>query len=91
MAEQFTPTEEQIQAAIRAAGGDMRKLAVAYLRASRRARDAETAFNLMGDIQELTVAAATGDMSMAERAVKSAERHAAHHRDIQDSEGRGNG
>lgn len=88
MAEQFTPTEEQIQAAIDKAGGDIRKIAIAYLRASRRARDAEAAFNVLSDIQSLTLAAATGDLDMAEKAVKSAERHIYQHNDITNTEGR---
>lgn len=88
MAEQFTPTEAQIQAAITKAGGDIRKIAIAYLRANRRARDAEAAFNVLSDIQDLTLAAFTGDIDAAEKAVESAERHVYQHNDIASTEGR---
>lgn len=87
MTEQFIPTEEQIQSTIDKAGGDIRKVAIAYLRANRRARDVEAAFNVLSDIQNLTLAAATGDLDAAEKAVKSAERHIYQHNDIASTEG----
>lgn len=84
MSETYTPSEEKIEAAIKASGGDVRRLAIAYLRAQHRARQANAAFDLMGDLNTLTVAAATGDMSLAKKAVDDAERHLFQHRETKD-------
>lgn len=72
MTDAYTPTEAQIASVIDRTGGDVRKLATAYLRAQKRARDAELAFGVMGDIQDLTLAAFGGDVDAAERSVMRA-------------------
>ncbi|MCD1645299.1 hypothetical protein [Aurantimonas coralicida] len=77
MGETYTPTDEKIAEVIGKAGGDVRKLAVAYLRAQRRAVEAETAFALMGDIQDLTMAAMTGDVDRAGQVADRAHKRAA--------------
>lgn len=74
MTEQFTPSEVQIEKVL--ASYTPRQVAIAYLRATRRARDAETAFGMMDDVADLTRSALTGDMISAEAAVRSAERRA---------------
>lgn len=74
MTAQFTPTEAQIERVL--TSYTPRQVAMAYLRATRRARDAETAFGLMSDVADLTRSSMSGDLSGAEAAVRSAERRA---------------
>lgn len=74
MTQTYTPTEAQIEKVL--ASYTPRQVAIAYLRATRRARDAETAFGLMSDVADLTRSSLTGDLTGAEAAVKSAERRA---------------
>lgn len=50
---QYTPTEQEIDAAIRRSGHSLRNLAAAYLRASRRARQAETAASALHSVSEI--------------------------------------
>ena len=68
------PTEAQIDKVL--ASYTPRQIAIAYLRAQARAREAETAFALMGDVADLTRTILTGDMAGAEAAVESAARTA---------------
>jgi hypothetical protein len=73
MADTFTPTEAQIEAVL--AKYTPRQIAIAYLRASHRAKQERTAFNLMSEIADFTRSALVGDLEGAESAVKAAERH----------------
>jgi hypothetical protein len=50
----MTPTKDQISKVIAASHGDPRKIAIAYLRAKKRADDAEKAFRLLDDITTAT-------------------------------------
>ncbi|MCA2013840.1 hypothetical protein LCM17_20275 [Cereibacter sphaeroides] len=59
----YEPTEAAIANVIEKTGGDPRKLAVAYLRAQKRARDSETAFNVMAKLDGAMDAAIRGDVS----------------------------
>lgn len=74
MTETFTPSEAQIEKVL--SSYTPRQVAIAYLRATRRARDAETAFGLMSDVADLTRSSLTGNLAGAEAAVRSAERRA---------------
>lgn len=74
MTEQHTPTEDQIATVIERTGGDPRKLAIAYLRAQKRARDSEVYAGFMGDITDLSIATLKGSVPEAMRAVERAER-----------------
>ena len=60
--EQFNPTEAAISAVLAKTGSDPRKLAIAYLRAQKRARDAEAAFKIMDGIAGMGIGLATGDL-----------------------------
>lgn len=90
MTDRYEPPEAKIAEVIAKTGGDPRKLAIAYLRAQKRAREAETAFGLMGDINDLTRSAFTGDIAGAERAVDRASRRVDRHAEVE-SELRGHG
>jgi hypothetical protein len=52
--EQYTPTEAEIDAAIRRSGHSLRNLAAAYLRASRRAKQAETAASALHSLNKIS-------------------------------------
>ena len=71
MADTYTPTEAQIAAVLEKY--TPRQVAVAYLRASRRARDAELSFQIMSDIADLTSTGLTGDIDGATAAVAAVE------------------
>lgn len=85
MADKYDPPEHKIQEVIERTGGDPRKLAIAYLRSQHRARSAETAFNMMTDLQKATVGAATGDLGAAESALQSMKRRMHSHEDVASS------
>lgn len=70
MAENYDPPESKIQEVIARTGGDPRKLAIAYLRAQRRARSAELEARLTGDLQDATLSALTGKGDDAIAALK---------------------
>lgn len=74
MTEQFTPSEEQIARVLSQTKSDPRKLAVAYLRAQNRAKQANLAFGLMSDIQDLTMGVVTGDVNAVRKASEQAKR-----------------
>lgn len=76
MSNQYDPTEDEIVAVLTKTGSDPRKLAIAYLRAQKRARGAETAFKIMDGVAGLAVGAATRDMQGAHRGVDKALRAA---------------
>ena len=85
MADQYDPPESKIDEVISKTGGDPRKLAVAYLRAQKRARDAELGFRMMDDIAGATLDAATGNMKGASKSLDRAKRRMAQHKDISES------
>ena len=70
--DQFQPTDAQIDAVL--AKYTPRQIAAAYLRASRRARQAETAFELAINVADFGVSALTGDLAGAKAAVNRAEK-----------------
>ena len=78
------PTENQIATVL--AKFTSRQVAIAYLRAQRRARDSDVAFGLACDVADLTLAGLTGDMAGAEAAVKKAERRAKMHGQISEAQ-----
>ncbi|MEO1108289.1 MAG: hypothetical protein AAFX90_10235 [Pseudomonadota bacterium] len=59
MAEKFNPSEEQIAKVLEKYTA--RQIAIAYLRASRRARQTETAFKALDAVSGAGFSAATGD------------------------------
>lgn len=67
---QFNPTEEQIQRVLGQTNSDPRKLAIAYLRAQNRAKHSDLAFHLMGDVQDITFAAAIGNVDEVKKAAE---------------------
>jgi hypothetical protein len=72
MTSTFTPTEEQIEKVM--AKYKPRQIAIAYLRASRRAREAEINYGLLNSITDLTISALSGDLKGSEDAVESAKK-----------------
>lgn len=80
MSEQFQPTEEQIEKVLNSY--PPRQIAIAYLRASHRARQANHAFDLAMNLNDFTLSAVTGDVAGAKEAVNRAKRsnraHAQH-------------
>lgn len=60
--EQYHPAEETIQSCLSKTGSDPRKLAIAYLRAQKRARDMEAAFRMMDGIAGMGIGLAAGDL-----------------------------
>lgn len=63
MPQRYDPPEEKINRVLETYSP--RQIAIAYLRASHRARQAEKAFELMDSLQGATAAAATGDFKGA--------------------------
>ena len=78
----WQPTQAQIDRVLDKTKRDPEKLAIAYLRAQKRARDAEVAFGVMGDIQDLTMSSFAGDMKGAEKAVDATRRRMAMHNQV---------
>jgi hypothetical protein len=68
----FTPTEDQIAAVLKKTGSDPRDLAIAYLRATKRARDSESAFKIMDGLAGASMGLATGDMGEVKRNLQKA-------------------
>jgi hypothetical protein len=68
MSEKYQPTEAQIAKVLEKY--KPRQIAIAYLKASRRASQAETAFDLMSDINDFTLSAVTGDIEAAGKTVE---------------------
>jgi len=81
MTERYDPPEEQIKKVLEKYS--QRQIAIAYLRAARRARQAETAFDVMDKIAGATASIATGDAKGAvdelERATRRMKREKHHH------------
>ena len=80
MTERYDPPEEQIRRVLDTYSP--RQIAIAYLRASRRARQAEIAFDVLDKLSSATVSAATGDTKGVSDALKDATRklkRAKHH------------
>lgn len=74
--QKWNPTEEQIAKTIEAAKGEPRLLAIGYLRATRRARQAEASFKILADLSEAQTAAFMGDVAGTKAGVKKAARDA---------------
>lgn len=72
MSDRYDPPEDQIEKVLQKYSP--RQIAIAYLRASRRARNAEAAFDVMDKIQGATFAAATGDFKGAANELGKANR-----------------
>lgn len=53
MAENYKPTEAEIQIVLKKAGWDARKLAIAYLKSQRRARDQQARANIMDGLHDI--------------------------------------
>ena len=74
MADQYEPTEVEIAAVLAKTGSDPRKLAIAYLRSSKRARGAETAFKIMDGLAGMGIGLASGDIGAIDRSADRAMR-----------------
>lgn len=72
MTENYDPPVDKIKALL--ASRTPEQLAVAYLRAAKRARDAETAFKLMDGIAGVSIGAATGNRELLDDAMASMNR-----------------
>lgn len=70
MSDRYNPPEDQIEKVLRSYSP--RQIAIAYLRASRRARNAESAFHVLDKIQSATVAATAGDYKTAKEEMAEA-------------------
>jgi hypothetical protein len=62
----YEPTEEQIQRVL-SKTQDPRQLAIAYLKAQRRAVENETAFKLMDGVAQMAVGVASSDINQVEK------------------------
>lgn len=76
----FTPTEEAIAAVLQKTGSDPRALAIAYLRATKRARDSEAAFKIMDGLAGASMGLATGDIGEIRRSMGKAAQAARTHK-----------
>lgn len=74
MTHPYTPTEDQIARVLKKTRSDPRKLAIAYLKAQHRARQADAAFNLSTDLNDAIIAAACGRDDKVEEVVARARR-----------------
>ena len=70
----YQPTEAEIERVLSKAGSDPRKLAIAYLKAQRRARDWEAGFHMMDGLSQAMVGATTGDLKSAKSGLDHAKR-----------------
>lgn len=75
MSERYDPSEEQIEKLI--AERTPRELAIGYLRATRRARQAEAAFKVMDSVSDMAINLAAGDLKGATKAAEEGRRRAA--------------
>lgn len=64
----YMPSDEKIDEVL--AKYTPRQIAIAYLKALRRARQAEAFGQVMEAVQDMTVAAFTGDVGLAEAAAR---------------------
>ncbi len=80
MTDQFNPSEAQIAKVLEKTGADSRKLAIAYLRAQKRARDAESAFKVMSDLNDCMDAVRDGDLRGATSALQRGKRRMTDHK-----------
>lgn len=85
MTERYDPSEDQIARVLEKTGSDPRKLAIAYLRAQKRARDAEAAFDIMDNLADATIDIFGGDLESAGRRIDRATRRVHQHKDISES------
>ena len=85
MTEEYNPPEHKIDKVIEKTGGDPRKLAIAYLRAQKRARDAETAYHLTNDISDAQIAVMKGDGQGAIDKIRAATSRLRQHEDVEAS------
>lgn len=86
MTQKFQPTEDQIKTVLEKYSP--RQIAIAYLRASRRAKEAEVAFDLMDSVNDLTFSTLTGDIKGAERAVNDARKTMRTHKQTTSAQGK---
>lgn len=81
MASQYQPPEEQISKVLDKY--TPRQIAIAYLRSSRRARQAETAFGVLDKVSAAALSVATGDTKGAAeelaKATRQIKRNKKHH------------
>lgn len=72
--DRYDPSEASIAECLARTGGDQRKLAIAYLRAQKRAREAETAFRVMDGVAGMATSVMSGDAEGAKLAADKAMR-----------------
>jgi len=83
----WQPTQAQIDRVLAKAGRDPEKLAIAYLRAQKRARDSEVAFGVMDGIAGASMGMACGDYEAALGELKGINRRMASRREINEKWG----
>lgn len=81
----YQPPEDEIERFLKATSSDPRTMAVAYLRARKRARDAEMAFRLLDDIQKAQDKWMSGDSKGALSEMEAAKRRLHGHNDYSSS------
>lgn len=84
--DRYDPPEKKIAEVIKKTGGDPRKLAIAYLRAQHRAREADAMSKLTGDLFDASIALSRGDGEGVIDALKRGQRHVASHNDVEESQ-----
>lgn len=67
----YQPTDEQIKRLLDQTKSDPRKLAIAYLRAKKRAAEAELSFRLMTDLNNASVNMLAGNPAGALNSIKN--------------------
>lgn len=86
MADTYDPPEAKIQQIIERTNGDPRTLAIAYLRATKRARDAELEAKITGDLNDASLAALTGNEKGVVEALQKGMRRLQAYNDIAQTE-----
>ncbi len=81
----YDPPEDKIAEVLARTGSDPRKLAIAYLRARKRALAAEMARDVVSHFSDALVAAVHDDIEEVDAAVSRARRRATLHEDISKS------
>ena len=82
----YVPTEKQIEQVIQRTGGDARKLAIAYLKASRRARDSANEAKIHSSMTDLATNVMRGDVKGVEGVADKLRRDLHHINDVAQSE-----
>lgn len=82
MSERYDPPEDQIERVLEQSDRDSRKLAIAYLRARKKAQDNEAAFRAMDGVAGAMAGLMQGDVKATEDSLRGIRRTMALHEDI---------